>query len=61
MAYLGDLVLEELHLDPAGWLAANGDVEEDLGVGHVDSGGVCECSEVCGGGVLLCREMRGSF
>jgi hypothetical protein len=40
-AYLWDLVLEQLHDDAAGGRAADGDVEEDVGVGHFDEiGGV---------------------
>jgi len=37
---LGDLVGEELHDDPASGLAANGGVEENLGVGHGDGFGL---------------------
>jgi hypothetical protein len=38
--YLGDLVGEELHDDAAGWGAADGDIEEDVGVRHFDGIGV---------------------
>jgi hypothetical protein len=52
---LGNLVLVELHNDPASWLAANADVEENAGVGHFDGNGVCLGREVseCEGRVFL--------
>jgi hypothetical protein len=31
---LGDLVLEELHHDTAGWAASDRDIKKDLRVGH---------------------------
>jgi hypothetical protein len=34
--YLGDLVGKQLHDNAAGRRAADGDVEEDVGVGHFD-------------------------
>lgn len=43
-AHLGDLVGEELHDDAAGWGAADGDIEKDVGVRHFDGIG---CVWVC--------------
>lgn len=42
---LRDDVVEQLKRDTAFWLAVDGDVEEDAGVGHV---GVCVDVWVCG-------------
>ena len=46
-AHLGDLVGEELHDNSARRRTANGDVEEDAGVGHFDGVG-CEGGKFVG-------------
>jgi hypothetical protein len=52
-SHLGDNIGTELHDDAAKRLTAGGDVEEDLGVGHVDGVGWGDENWWC------CDEMRG--